>query len=143
MVRAVVSGMVKDGKLVRPWFGALGQGVSQEISVSLDMARPTGVLINRVHKGGAANDAGLRVGDVVLTINGHGVNNPKGLQYRMATLTVGETALLKVLRGNTAITLKLKLEPAPEVPARKITALTGLQPLAGATVANIFVLATN
>lgn len=137
MVRAVVSGMTKNGKLVRPWLGASGQGVSQEIAISLDMARPTGVLINRVHKGSAADDAGLRVGDVILAINGYEVNNPRGLQYRLATLTVSETALLKILRGNSTATLKLKLGPPPEVPARNITALTGRQPLAGATVANM------
>ena len=137
MVRAVVSGMIKGGKLVRPWLGASGQGISQEIAISLDMARPTGVLINRVYKGAAADDAGVRVGDIILAINGHRVNDPKGLQYRMATLAVGETAILKILRGNTPITLKLKLEPPPENPPRNITALTGRQPLAGATVANM------
>jgi len=137
MVRAVVSGMIKNGKLVRPWLGALGQGVSQEIALSLDMARPTGVLINKVHKGAAADSAGIRVGDVILSINGHEVNDPKGLEYRMATLTVGQTALLKVFRANTPITIDLELAPPPEVPPRKITALTGRQPLSGATVANM------
>jgi len=137
MVRAVVSGMTKNGKLVRPWLGAAGQGVTSEIALSLEMKNPTGVLINRVHIGGAAGDAGIRVGDVILSINGYTVNDPKGLQYRMATLTVGETATLNVLRANALITLNLNLAPPPEIPPRKITPLSGRQPLAGTTVANM------
>ena len=49
MVRSVIAGLTSPGgRLVRPWFGATGQGVTAEIASSLGMARPTGVLINDV-----------------------------------------------------------------------------------------------
>ena len=122
---------------MRPWLGATGQGVSQDIATSLGMKRPTGVLINSVYKGGAANKAGLRVGDVVLAVNGHEVNDPKGLRYRIATLPVGETAALRVMRKDRTMALKLLLAPPPETPSPNFTVLTGQQPLAGSKVANL------
>ncbi|MBI1985872.1 MAG: Do family serine endopeptidase [Rhodospirillales bacterium] len=137
MVRAVITGITKDGKLVRPWLGATGQGVTQDIATSLGLKRPTGVLISHVYKGAAADVAGLRVGDVVLAVNGHEVDDPKALQFRIATLPIGDTVALRVWRHGGTAALKLVLAPAPENPPRSVTGLDGRHPLAGATVANM------
>ena len=137
MVRAVINGITKDGRLVRPWLGASGQGVSQDIASSLGMPRPTGVLINLVHKGGAADKAGLRTGDVVLAVNGREVNDPKGLRFRIATLPIGDMVVLRVWRRNATQALKLLLSLPPEDPPRELTVLAGRQPLSGATIANM------
>lgn len=137
MVRAVINGITKDGRLVRPWLGASGQGVSHDIASSLSMVRPTGVLINLVYKGGAADQAGLRIGDVVMAVNGHEVNDLKALQFRIATLPVGDTVVLRVWRRNATQALKLLLSLPPEDPPRELTVLAGRQPLAGATIANM------
>jgi len=136
MVRAVITGITKDGKLVRPWLGAMGQGVTQDIASSLGLKRPTGVLISRVYKGGAADTAGLRVGDVVLAVNGHEVDDPKAMQFRIATLPIGDTVVLRVWRRSGTTALKLALAPAPENPPPAVAGLDGRHPLAGATVAN-------
>ncbi len=137
MVRAVITGITRTGRLVRPWLGAAGQAVTQDIATSLGMARPTGVLINHVYKSGAADKAGLRVGDVLLAVNGHEVNDPKGLSFRIATLPVGDTVVLRVLRRKSTLALKLLLAPPPESPPRNTTHLKGRQPMAGAIVANM------
>ncbi len=137
MVRAVIAGITGTGRLVRPWLGAAGQAVTQDIATSLRMARPTGVLINHVYKSGVADKAGLRVGDVLLAVNGHEVNDPKGLRFRIATLPVGDTVVLRVLRRKSTLALKLLLAPPPESPPRNTNRLKGRQPMAGATVANM------
>ncbi len=137
MVRAVIDGITEDGILVRGWLGAGGQAVSQDIANSLGMARPTGVLISHVYRGAAADGGGLRVGDVVLSIGGHEVNGPRGLRYRIATLPVGDTVPLRVWRRNNTLALKLEVAPAPDTPAKDISALQGQQPLAGAWVAKL------
>ncbi len=137
MVRAVVNGVGSAGKLVRPWLGAAGQQVSFDIATSLRMERPTGVLVNAVHRESAAAAAGVRVGDVILAVNGHEVDDPTSLRHRFATLPVGGEAVLRVWRGGTMRPLKVKLFAAPEIPRRKDKELDGAQPLAGATVANM------
>jgi len=122
---------------VRPWFGAWGQEVTAEIGTNLGMKRPVGVLVNRVHKRGPADRARLRVGDVILSVNGHEVNEPEALKFRIATLPVGGAADITVWRKGRERTLTVKLVEPPEDPPREITELSGPQPLAGATVANM------
>jgi len=137
MVGAVVRGVSASGRLVRPWFGATGQAVSQDIANSLGLERPSGVLINAVHRAGAAAKAGVEVGDVVLAVNGHEVNDSSVLHHRIATLPVGDMAAVRVWRGGRIRAVRLPLEAAPSEPARNETALRGDQPLSGAVVDNM------
>lgn len=137
MVRAVLRGMTAAGKLVRPWLGATGQVVNQEIANSLGLALPGGVLITAVHQASAAARAGLKVGDVVLAINGHEIQDANTLKHRIATLPVGEEAVLRVWRAGKTKALKVRLAPAPAQPPLDETLLDGDQPLAGATVVNL------
>ncbi len=137
MVRAVITGITKDGRLVRAWPGAAGQTVTQDIATSLGLTRPTGVLISKVFKDAAADAAGLRVGDVVLAVDSHEVNDQQGLRYRIATLPVGGAVQLRVWRRKKVLALNLSLVPPPESPPRNVTTLGGQQPLAGARVANM------
>ena len=55
----------------RPWIGAGGQAVTADLAEGLKLDRPRGVIIGNIYKGGAAERAGLQVGDVVIAINGH------------------------------------------------------------------------
>ncbi len=137
MVRSVIAGITETGRLVRPWFGAWGQGVGSDIAASLGMQRPFGVLITEVYPSGPAARAGLSVGDVLLTVNGHQVNDPEDLKYRIATLGVGGAAELTVWRKERESTLRVDLMPPPESPPREVTDLEGPHPLSGATVANM------
>ena len=137
MVRAVIRGVSPGGNLVRPWFGATGQSVSQDIANTLGLERPSGVLINAVHNAGAAAKAGVVVGDVVLAINGHEINDPIGLRHRIATLPVGDSAVVRLWRGGTTRAVQLALMVAPKIPPKNETRMDGSQPLSGAIVGNM------
>ncbi len=136
MVATVVAA-AEGGKLVRPWFGATGQNVTAEIADSLDLERPQGVLINDIYPDSPADRAGLVVGDIVSSINGREVLDGQELRFRIATLPVGGTAKLTVIRKGKVVRTAVPLEAPPEKPARDTTALKGRNPLAGATVANL------
>ena len=137
MVRAVVAGTVKGGKLVRPWLGAWGQPVTPDIAVTLGMSRPTGVLIKEVHPKGPAFRAGLRAGDTILQIKGNAVDDPRVLTYRIATMILGDKVEMTILRRGQERKLVLELSPPPEDPLRDLRALTGAHPLSGIVVANM------
>lgn len=137
MVRTVVDAVRHGGKLVRPWIGAGGQPVTSDIAASLGLPRPAGVLINQVRKGGPAEQAGLRVGDVVTAVNGKAVDDPDSMRYRVATLAVGGNTNVTVLRQGKEQTLSLRLIGPPEDPPRQETVLAGRTPLSGAKVANL------
>lgn len=137
MVRAVITGLAEDGRIIRPWLGAYGQAVTSDIALSIGMRRPQGVIINQVHEAGSAGLGGLKAGDVILAVNGHEIVSPDDLDYRVATLPVGDQAVLRVLRGNQVLALTINLNPPPDEPAPDITEIEGRTPLSGAVVANL------
>lgn len=137
MVRAVINGLAEDGRIIRPWLGAYGQAVTSDIALSLGMRLPQGVIINQVHERGSAGLGGLQAGDVILAVNGHEIVSPDDLDYRIATLPVGDQAVLRVLRGNQVLALTVNLNPAPDKPAPDITEIEGRTPLSGAVVGNL------
>ncbi|MBO6521023.1 MAG: Do family serine endopeptidase [Rhodospirillales bacterium] len=137
MVRAVVYGISENGKLVRPWLGAIGQAVTSDIALSLGMKRPQGVIVSQVHKSGSAALGGLRAGDVVLAVNGHEIAGTEDLQYRVATLPVGDRAVLRVMRGQNVLPITVEMQPAPDTPEPDTTELEGRNPLSGSVVANL------
>ncbi|MEI6984612.1 MAG: DegQ family serine endoprotease [Rhodospirillaceae bacterium] len=137
MVRSVLAAVASGGKLVRPWLGINGQPVTAEIAASLALARPAGVLVEVVDSRSPAWRGGLRVGDVVLTLNGHEVDDPDALRFRAATLDLGTPVTLGVLRGGSERVVSFALVAPPEEPPREITRVAGASPLSGATIANL------
>lgn len=137
MVKQVVENAFSGKPVVRPWLGASGQPVTQDISQNLGLDRPGGVLIRNVYPGGPADLAGVKVGDAILKINGRDVPDPESLRYRIATGKVGGDATIEVWRNGAITKLTLQLKPAPEIPPRNTTKLSGDHPLTGVVAANL------
>lgn len=137
MVRVVVEAAKQGGTFRRPWVGASVQPVTSEIAESLNLRRPVGVLVNSVHKDGPALKAGLKVGDIIVSVDGHEVNDPDSFGFRLATAGLGNNARIGILRGGKAQELVVALAAPPEDPPRNETLLDGRNPFAGATVVNL------
>jgi serine protease Do len=137
LVRTVLEAATHGGRIVRPWLGASGQAVTAEIAAGLGLAHPAGVLVKEIAPGSPAARAGVHVGDVILDIDGHPIEDPEGLRFRVATLPVNAPARLTLWRKGQTRTASATLTPPPEVPPRRITELRGRHPLAGATVGNL------
>ncbi len=137
MVRAVMASVGSGGRVTRPWLGAAGQLVTQDIAQSMGLAAPGGVVVNRIDPGSPAERSGLLVGDVVLAVNGREVATPDGLRFRIATLEIGGQSTLTVRRGEQTMDLTFDVIAPPEVPPRQITRLVSRTPLQGAVVANL------
>jgi serine protease Do len=135
MVRTVIDASGKT--IVRPWLGANGQPVTPDIAASVGLPRPAGVLINEIYPGSPADRAGLKVGEVVMQVNGREIDDAEGLRYRIATLPIGGAATLTVQRQGKERALPVTLSAPPETPLRTLTELAGREPLAGATVGNL------
>jgi len=137
MVKSVVHAALGNGVLERPWLGANGQPVTSDLAAGLGLDRPGGVLLNEIYKEGPADRAGLRVGDVVLAVNGHDVFDMQAVRFRLAAIEEGETITLTRWRDGDKTVFSLDRETPPETPARDERDLTGDQPLSKVTVANL------
>jgi serine protease Do len=120
----------------RPWFGAQAQTVTADIARSLGLARPQGVLVSGVYPGSPAALAGLARGDVLLSIDGFEVNDPQGVNYRIATHRPGDMARLRFLRDGASREVTARVSQPPDT-GRDEAVLAGRHPLQGLRVANI------
>lgn len=137
MVATVVGTAMRGGQVVRPWLGARGQSVDADIARSLGLPTPSGVLVNSVHPDGPAAKAGLKVGDVILSIDGKKVPDANSLRFRIATLSIGGQTLIGAIRGGRPLERNVSLIAAPENPPRDLSLIKGSNPYAGAEVANL------
>src|SRR3546814_7785917 len=103
LVSSTVASALAGKGIKRPWFGAQGETVTFELARSLGLDRPGGVLINAVYRGGPADRAGLKAGDVVLTVDGREVNDPRALKFRISMRRLGETVKLDVIREGSHV----------------------------------------
>ncbi|MTI44137.1 Do/DeqQ family serine protease [Roseibium hamelinense] len=137
MARFVASAAGQGEKVQRPWLGATVQLVGAEIAEALALDRPRGVIVTNVFEGSPAEDAGLRVSDLVVAVDGKEVLDPDSFGYRFATRPVGEVARFTVLRSGEQKQIDVVLEPAPETVPRDTRELTEYSPFEGATVMNL------
>ena len=98
MVRVVVASAKGGSAAVkRPWLGAKLQEVTPEIAESLGLKRPSGALVASVAADGPAARAGLKTGDLIVSIDGTVVEDPNAFDYRFATKPLGGTAQIGLL----------------------------------------------
>lgn len=133
MARRVVDGALNGGVKL-PWMGVDGQAVTGELSPTLGLSRPQGVLLKRVYPGGPADAAGIRVGDVVLSVDGVEVDDIQALNYRVATHKAGEKARVRVSADARVRDVIVTLNLPPEKPARGTLVIGGRNPMTGAKV---------
>jgi len=137
MVRVVVASAKSGGKAVkRPWLGARLQTVTPEIAETLGLKLPSGALVANVTPGSPAARAGLKLSDLIVAIDGQGIDDLNAFDYRFATRPLGGTAQLDVQRNGKPVKLTVPLETAPDTGRDEIV-IKSRSPFQGAKVANI------
>jgi S1-C subfamily serine protease len=137
MVRAVIASAQGGSAVVRrPWLGAKLQPVTPEIAESLSLKRPIGALVSGVAAKSPAARAGMRTGDLVVSVDGQEVDDVNAFDYRFATKTLGGQTNIGIMRGGREVKLAVALESAPEIP-REETLIKVRSPFLGAKVANL------
>ena len=138
MVRVVAESAKAGVAHVRlPWTGVRFQAVTADIAEGLGLATPRGALVTEVVPETPGARAGLRTGDLVVSIDGVDVVDPSAINYRLATKGIGTTATLGVVRDAKEYVAKLDLQAAPETVPRDELEIAGFSPLTGARVLNL------
>ena len=137
MVRTVLTSLESGGRIIRPWIGAEGQGVTSDIAASINMKRPVGVLINRIYQNGPSDRAGIKVGDVIISVGKNAVNDPESLRFRIMTHPIGEKLEIWLYRRGVRQRVVFPIEAPPEEPKANKVEITGYNPFQGLLIGNL------
>ena len=102
--------LVKSGHVTRGRIGVVIQNVDGQLADSFGLDRPRGALVTSVVKDGPGERAGVKPGDVILTVNEHVVETSSELPAVVARIKPGNDAQLSVWRGGKEEKLKVKVD---------------------------------
>lgn len=118
VVRNVYEQIRKDGHVHRGEIGASAQSITPELAAGLDLKQDTGVILGDVAPEGPAEKAGLKPGDIVLSLNGRPVVNAREFETALYRISLSQTVRIGVQRGSDKFTAEVKVEERDDDPFR-------------------------
>ena len=104
IVSTVYEQIRRFGRVRRGEIGVRAQTITPELAQGLGLSQDWGVVLADVHPGGPAHEAGLQVGDIVLTLDDKVIENARQLQVNLFPRRAGEQVEVAVLRGDRQAT---------------------------------------
>jgi serine protease Do len=118
IVRYAYEQIRQFGRVKRRVIGADLQSVTSELSGALGLSQDWGVIVSDVYPEGPAEKAGLKIGDVVLGIDGHPVDSLPIFTLALYLMNNGTSAKLEILRGKEKLNLDVPVFEPKEDRAR-------------------------
>jgi S1-C subfamily serine protease len=127
--KAVLADLTRYGRVKRPSLGIVSYAIGSDLASQMGLAADSGVLVQKVLPGGAAERAGIHGGneqayvgntpimlggDLIVAIDGQEVAEPQDISAIMDKHQAGDTITVTLFRGRRQITLKLILGEAQE-----------------------------
>ena len=109
VVRSVATQLRDKGYVSRGWLGVSIQDINQPLAESFGLDRPAGALVAEVTEGSPASDAGLIVGDVILSFDDHKVDQSSDLPPLVANTSVGTVSTVELMRNRERISLEVTI----------------------------------
>jgi S1-C subfamily serine protease len=129
-VRRVVADLIAHGKVIRPWLGVEGYGITPDLAEALDLPVEEGVLVAKVYRGSSADAADIRGasqvailyneriligGDIITHIEGKPVSSMEEIRLALESRRPGETVKVTLYRDRRQMQRSLTLnEPPPQ-----------------------------
>jgi serine protease DegQ len=122
LARKVMEEIVRTGSVTRGWIGVEVQDISAELAESFRLPDTHGALIAGVLRGGPADRAGIRPGDILLAVAGRKVTDSSAMLNLIAALEPGKAANLTILRERRELQMQVNVgkrpRPSPREPLR-------------------------
>jgi len=114
IVKTVARDLINYGKVKRGYIGVQIREVDNATAKALGLEKTQGVIVEGLVEGGAAKDAGIEEGDVILSIDGRDVYKPNDLQSYVASKNAGDKVKLKIFRNGKTFEREITLRPRKE-----------------------------
>jgi serine protease Do len=113
-VKVVVAQLKDHGAVTRGWIGVQIQPVTGEIADSLGLKNARGALVAEPQSDSPAQKAGIKAGDVIVSVNGETVSDARNLARRISAMAPGTSVKLGIIRSGREDTLTLTLGELPK-----------------------------
>jgi serine protease Do len=134
LARPIIDQIKQFGKPKRGWLGVRIQTVSPELAEGLRLKDPRGALVASVTKGGPADKAGIKQGDVVLKFDGKDITQMRGLPRVVAETATGKQADVIIWRQGKEMSLKVTVGELTEEAEQQTLASVEPAPSAETTI---------
>jgi serine protease DegQ len=114
-VKMVMDSIISTGHVVRGWIGVEPQDITPELAESFGLGQKSGVIIAGVLRGGPADRAGMRPGDILAAVGDKPVLDTTEMLNLIAQLEPGKNAQIIVLRKNERAVLDVLVGKRPPV----------------------------
>jgi serine protease DegQ len=118
LAKQVMEQIVRTGSVTRGWIGVEVQDLSAELADSFKLSNIHGTLIAGVLRGGPADHAGVKPGDILVAVESNEVIDSTSMLNLVAALEPGKQATLKILRNRSEMLIKISVGKRPK-PARR------------------------
>lgn len=99
IARNVMQQLIETGRVSRGWLGVETQDITPQLAESFSLQNITGIIVAGIQRNGPAAQAGLRPGDIILSINGEASGNSKTVMNQIARVSPGGKLQMKILRN--------------------------------------------
>ena len=116
LAKRVLDQIIETGSVTRGWFGVDVADITPELAESLGLRGTRGTIIGAIERGSPAEKAGLRLGDIILGINGRTVPDTSTALNAIAEVPPGKSVPVKVMRRNQELSVEVlvgKRRPRP------------------------------
>jgi serine protease DegQ len=114
--RSVLESIITTGTVTRGWIGVEPQDVTPEIAESFGLDQKSGAIVAGVLQGGPADKAGIKPGDILISINDDAITDTTRLLNVVAQIKPGTSVKVHLMRKTKELDLNVVIGKRPMQP---------------------------
>ncbi len=118
--KRVMEELISQGRVAPVWLGLFGQDVDQAAASYLGLKKARGMLVTDLHRGGPAERAGVRRGDVVVELDGKALEDRSHFVSQVRNHSRGDEVELGILRGGSQLKIEVEAQAMDDAAAQAL-----------------------
>jgi len=112
--KKIMEQIIQNGSVTRGWVGVAVQDLTPELAQSFNLGSLKGVLISEILRGGPADKAGVKAGDILTTVDDKALIDSSVMLETISSMQPGQVIVLKLLRNQREVVVQVKVGKRPK-----------------------------
>jgi len=130
--RRIIADLIRHGEVIPAWIGLVVQDIDSKLAKYLNLPGSKGVIVKEVEKNSPAGEAGIREGDIVLSVGNKKIQSEQDFQSALSDFSSGNSIKIELQRGGKEQHVSVQAAVFPMARAKAL-----ISTLLGVTVDNI------